>query len=186
MSDKEIRTQADLYCIFKKIIEEKIHFYGIEICRIDLEYRVKPGRKGADLVVFIRNSTGEEKPFLVIETKRSREHEAETDYSQKFWFPGLGMITLQESMDKGLWDANSYKYHMGALQRARDYAQSIGAPFSAVCYGDSLFIRSFRERHGRFYKCRELSEEFVKKSLNDLAQLYETIKSSQHSLQKET
>jgi hypothetical protein len=116
---------------------------------------------------------------LVIETKRSREHEDETDYNQKFVFPGFGEITLQEAMDKGLWDKSGYKYHMGALQQAKEYAQNIGAPFSAVCYGDSLFIRSFRERYGKFYKCKDLSEEFVKRLLNELAQLYEIIKSTQ-------
>ncbi|MGB8781163.1 MAG: hypothetical protein WCD81_11020 [Candidatus Bathyarchaeia archaeon] len=165
--------------MFKKIIEEKTRFDGIEFCKVDLEYRVKPSGRRADLVVFIKNGVGEEKAFLVIEVKRSREHEDETDYSQKFPFPGLGEITLQEAMDKGLLDKGSYKYHMGALQQAREYAQSIGAPFFAVCYGDSLFIRSFREQYGKFYKCRDLSEEFVKKLLNELAQLYGIVKSTQ-------
>jgi hypothetical protein len=178
MSVKEIRTQADLYCMFKKTIEEKIHFDDVEICRIELEYRMKPSRRRADLVIFIKNSLGEEKPFVVIETKRSREHEDETDYGQKFVFPILGEITLQEAMDKGLLDAGSYKYHMGALQQAREYARGIGAPFSAVCYGDSLFIRSLHEQHGKFYKCRDLSEEFAKRILKDLSQLYEIIKSA--------
>lgn len=171
MSAKEIRTQADLYCMFKHIVEEKTCFDGIEICRIELEYRVKPSRKRADLVVFTRCSPEEARSFLVIETKRSREHEDETDYSQKFVFPGLGEITLQEAMDRGLWDASSYKYHMGALQQAREYAQSIDAPFFAVCYRDSLFVRSFLEQHGKFYRSVDFSEKFGRRLLNDLMTL---------------
>jgi hypothetical protein len=177
MSAKEIRTQADLYCLFKRIIEEKIHFDGIEICKIELEYRVEPSKRRADLVIFARDSVGAEKPFSVIETKRSREHEDKTDYSQKFVFPGLGEVTVQEAMDKGLYDTSSFKYQMGALQQAREYAKSIGAPLYAVCYSDCLFIRSFRERHGKFYEFTNLSNEFVKRLLNELAQLYKTIKS---------
>jgi len=179
MSAKEIRTQANLYCIFKKIIEEKTIFEGIEICRVDLEYRVKPGKSRADLVVFVRNSLEEERPFLVIETKRTRKHENETDLSEKFMYPGFGEITGQEAMDKGLFDTSSYKYHMGALEQAREYAQGIDAPFFAVCYGDSLFVRSFREHVGRFYKCQDLSEEFGKRLLKELAQLYKIVKSTQ-------
>jgi len=175
MTDKEIRTQAELYCLFKKIIADRVQLEDIEFSGIELEYRVRPTRKRADLILFAKEKT-EERPFLVIETKRSREHEPqETDYNQLIYVTGFGMISINEAMAKGLLDKFNYKYHSGAIQQAKEYAESLQAPFYSVCYADSLYVRSFVELHGLFYPSVDYSNSFGLRVLNELVSMYRTI-----------
>jgi len=178
MDVKGIKTQADLYCLFKKIVSEKPRFDEITYSKVELEYRIEPGRKRADLVLFFQEGK-KEKPFLVIETKRSKPYEDQTNYDQVIWLPGLGELTVREAVAKGIWDKTSYKYHLGALQQSKEYAEAMGAPFFAVCYANSFFIRSFVERHGLFYSPVDFSDEFGLKVLKDLMELYKKVKAVQ-------
>jgi hypothetical protein len=172
MDIKGIKTQAELYCLFKKIVAEKPRIDEITYSKVELEYRVKQSRRRADLVLFFQEQNREEKPFLVIETKRSKRDADQTNYDQVVLLPELGKLTVREALAKGIWDEDSYKYHSGALQQAKEYAEGIGAPFFAVCYANSFFIRSFVERHGLYYPSVDFTEEFGLKLLKDLAQLY--------------
>ena len=176
MDVKGIRTQADLYCLFKKIIAEKPCFDEMTYSKVELEYRIKPSRRRADLVLFFKEQSNEEKPFLVVETKRSKRHKDETNYDEVAWIPRLGLLTVREAIAKGIWDEMSYKYHLGALQQAKEYAEAIGATFFAVCYANSFYIRSFVQLHGLYYSSVDFSEEFGLKLLKDLAELYKKVK----------
>ena len=175
MDVKGIRTQADLYCLFKKITERRPSFDGVTYTRTELECRVGQSRKRADLVLLAEKQKMEEKPFLVVETKRSKHEEKETNYDQIVVVPGIGQITVREGIARGLWDEMNYKYHAGALRQANEYAQVLNAPFYAVCYADTLFIKSFVKQHGLFYSPIDLTEEFGLKLLKELAQLYNKI-----------
>jgi hypothetical protein len=77
---------------------------------------------------------------------------------------------------RGIVDKASFKYHLGALQQAKEYAESIGAPFFAVCYANSLLIRCFAEHQGLFYPSMDFADEFGLKVLRELAQLYKRVK----------
>ena len=181
MDVKGIKTQADLYCLFKKIISKKPRFNEIIYSKVELEYRVKSSRRRADLVLFFREQNREEKPFLVIETKRSKRKEVQTNYDQVILLPTLGKLTVREAIAKGIFDESSYKYHLGALQQAKEYAEAMDALFFAVCYANSFFIRSFVERHGLFYSPVDFSDEFGLKVLKDLMELYKKVKAVQHT-----
>jgi len=180
MNVKGIRTQADLYCLFKTIVSKKPCFDEIVYSKVELEHRVKPSRRRVDLVLFFREQNKEEKPFLVIETKPSKRKEVETNYDKVVFIPRLGELTIREAIAKGIFDEGSYKYHLGALQQAKEYAESLDAPFFAVCYVDSFFIRSFVESQGLFYSPVDFSEKFGLKLLKDLAELYKKVKAAQH------
>ena len=181
MNIKGIRTQADLYCLFKKIVAEKPRFDEVAYTKVELEYRVRPSRRSADLVLFMQEQDKEETPFLVIETKRSKRQEDRIDLDQEFWHSELGFLRIGDALAQGIWDKGSYKYHLGALQQAKEYAEALGAPFFAVCYANSFFIRSFVELHGLYYSIVDLTEEFGSRLLRDLALLYKKVEAVQHT-----
>lgn len=175
MDIKGIKTQADLYCLFKNIIVRKPCFDELTYSSVELEYRIKPSRRRADLVLFVQGQD-RKKPFLVIETKRSKRQEDPIDLDQKYWHPRLGILTVGEALAKGLWDEMSYKYHLGALQQAKEYAEALGAPFFGVCYANSFSIRSFIQQHGLYYSPVDFSEDFCLKLLKDLTELHKKVK----------
>ena len=176
MAVKEIKTQADLYCLFKSALAKNPNFEGVSYSRQELEHRIGDSKKRADIVLFIKEEGKKAKPLMVIETKRSKEHETATDYNTVVVASGSELITVREGIVRGIWDKYSYKYHLGALQQAKEYAAAINAIFYAVCYADTLFVKSFVKDSGLFYHPVLFTEEFGLRLLGEVAQLYKKIK----------
>ena len=180
MNVKGIRTQADLYFMFKETIVHEARHSEITYCSVELEYRIKPSRKRADLVLFILGQDDSIHPFLVIETKKSKFRKVETDYGEIIWLPELGEMTVREYIGKLIGTEGDFKYHRNALRQVQEYAKCLDAPFFAVCYANSLFIGSFVRQKGLFYSRVNYTRDFGAKILSELAQLYKELKSMDH------
>lgn len=181
MDVKGIKTQADLYCLFKKIVAEKLRFDEIAYSRVELEYRIKQSRRRADLVLFSKEQNKNEKPFLVIETKRLKRKKSQNDYdwNHVILHPTFGKLTVREFIGKTIKSKGNYNYFSAALQQAQEYAEDIGAPFFAVCFAKELYVASFVEGLGLFYPSIDFTEEFGSKVLKELSQLYKKVKMAQ-------
>lgn len=181
MDVKGIKTQADLYCLFKKVVSEKLCFDDITCTKVELEYRIKQSRRRADLVLFFKEQNKNEKPLLVIETKKSKLKKSRngSDWNQVFSHPTFGKLTVREYIGKIIRSKSNYKYFSAALQQAQEYAEAIGAPFYAVCLAEELYVGSFVEGLGSFFPSVDFTEEFGLKVLKELSQLYKKVKVAQ-------
>jgi hypothetical protein len=186
MDIKGIKTQAELYCLFKKILAENPSFAEITYSKVELEYRVKPSRRRADLVLFFREQSKEEKPFLAIETKRSKlkKNQTSNDWDKVIFVPDarghLVKSTVREYIGEIYESDHGYEYFKAALQQARGYAEGLSAPFFAVCYPEMLFVKSFVKGLHLYYPSVYFKEEFGSKLLEDLAKLYKRSKDAQY------
>lgn len=176
MDVKGIKIQADLYCLFKEIVATRPQFYGTTFSGLELEYLVRPSKKRIDLLV-LEEENGVDKPFLVIETKKSKIEKDTNDYDSPVYFTNIGRTySLREALGKGLLDEMSYKYYKGAMAQARGYAENVEAAFYSVCYADSMLIRSLTKKEGLYYERLIFQRDFGLQVLQQLARLHDQIR----------